>query len=78
MILIFIKIKVKELVKLESGIYGDIVMEDFIDSYKNLTYKGWINFFKFSKCIPGLKQIEDSSISYCSDTVLSVYCLVPI
>ncbi len=49
MILIFIKIKVKELVKLESGIYGDIVMEDFIDSYKNLTYKGWINFFKCSK-----------------------------
>ena len=32
--------KAKEYVKLESGIYNDIVMEDFVDSYKNLTYKG--------------------------------------
>ena len=33
--------KAKELVRLESGLYNDIVMEDFVDSYKNLTYKGF-------------------------------------
>lgn len=32
--------RAREYVKLENGIYSDIVMEDFIDSYKNLTYKG--------------------------------------
>ena len=29
-----------ELVRLESSMYGDIVQENFMDSYKNLTYKG--------------------------------------
>jgi hypothetical protein len=26
----------------------------------------------------GLKQMEDSSVNYCSDTVLKLYCLIPI
>jgi hypothetical protein len=28
--------------------------------------------------IPGLKHIENNSVSYCSDTVVSLYCLIPI
>ena len=32
--------KQNDLLKLESDVYNDIVQEDFIDSYKNLTYKG--------------------------------------
>ena len=32
--------KVNGLLKLEYGLYKDIVQEDFIDAYKNLTYKG--------------------------------------
>ncbi len=32
--------KVREKLELESNIYGDIVQEDFIDAYKNITYKG--------------------------------------
>ena len=26
----------------------------------------------------GLKQMENSSVSYCLDTVLKLYCLIPI
>ena len=42
--------EVQDKVKLEAEIYKDIVQEDFIDSYKNLTYKGimamkWISEF---------------------------------
>ena len=42
--------KTKELVNMESNIYGDIVQENFMDAYKNLTYKGimamkWITEF---------------------------------
>ena len=41
---------VNDTIKLESNIYGDIVQEDFLDSYKNLTYKGimamkWISTY---------------------------------
>lgn len=31
---------VNELLKLEADLYGDIVQEDFQDTYRNLTYKG--------------------------------------
>ncbi|XP_041347349.1 beta-1,3-galactosyltransferase 1-like [Gigantopelta aegis] len=42
--------KVMTSVKKESGIYGDIVQEDFVDSYRNLTYKSiaglkWVSTF---------------------------------
>lgn len=33
-------LRVNEKVKLEYGVYQDIIQEDFHDSYKNLTYKG--------------------------------------
>ena len=32
--------KINEHLLLENGLYKDIVSEDFVDSYKNLTYKG--------------------------------------
>jgi hypothetical protein len=32
--------EVNDLVQLESAIYGDMVQEDFVDTYRNLTYKG--------------------------------------
>ena len=35
-----IDFKTTQKLRLESNIYGDIVQEDFIDSYRNLTYKG--------------------------------------
>ena len=46
--------RVIELIKLEYGIYKDIVQENFIDSYRNLTYKG----------IAALKWIS----TYCSNS----------
>jgi hypothetical protein len=33
------KTKINQIVRLESSIYNDIVQEDYIDSYRNLTYK---------------------------------------
>ncbi|XP_059163000.1 beta-1,3-galactosyltransferase 1-like [Physella acuta] len=41
---------VQELVDMEAAHYGDIVQEDFVDSYRNLTYKGvaglkWASLF---------------------------------
>ncbi|KAL4226098.1 hypothetical protein ACF0H5_014086 [Mactra antiquata] len=45
--------KVMNTVKLESNTYGDLVIEDFDDSYRNLTYKA----------IAGLKWVS----KYCSD-----------
>ena len=38
--------KVQRSVEMESQQYGDIIQEDFIDSYKNLTYKGimWLRW----------------------------------
>lgn len=41
---------VQELVDMEAAQYGDIVQEDFVDSYRNLTYKGvaglkWASLF---------------------------------
>lgn len=32
--------KTNEMLKLEVGLYNDIVQEDFLDAYRNLTYKG--------------------------------------
>lgn len=31
--------RVMQSVAMESEVYGDIIQEDFVDSYKNLTYK---------------------------------------
>lgn len=58
-ILVFIMGRVEEkplmdLVRLESDLYDDIVQEDFLDSYRNLTYKA----------IVGLKWVS----TYCSNT----------
>ena len=46
--------KINEQVKLEHGIYNDIVQENFGDSYRNLTYKG----------IAALKWVSN----YCTNT----------
>ncbi|CAH1784904.1 unnamed protein product [Owenia fusiformis] len=45
-----LKQKVQDSLMFESETYGDIVQEDFIDSYKNLTYKG----------IAGLKWVSEN------------------
>ena len=42
--------KVNDLLKLEQSIYGDLVQENFEDSYRNLTYKGvaalkWLSIY---------------------------------
>jgi hypothetical protein len=42
------KDQVRSQVKYEYNLYGDLVQENFLDSYHNLTYKGimslkWIN-----------------------------------
>ena len=56
-------VKIMEQIKLENGIYKDIVQENFEDSYKNLTYKGiaalkWItNYCNNAKFI--LKTDDD-------------------
>ena len=41
--------KTNSLLKLENSIYGDILQEDFVDTYRNLTYKG----------VAGLKWISN-------------------
>ena len=54
---------IRDKIKLESSIYKDIVQEDFLDSYRNLTYKGSVLieknkhylFMKFKN--PKLKMI---------------------
>ncbi len=46
-------LKIQKLLELESNVYGDLVQENFEDSYKNLTYKG----------IMSLKWIAE----YCSE-----------
>lgn len=50
--------KVMKKLELENAHYGDIVQEDFIDSYRNLTYKG----------IAALKWISN----YCNNTVFAL------
>ncbi|VDI05263.1 beta-1,3-galactosyltransferase 1 [Mytilus galloprovincialis] len=50
--------KVMNKLDLENAHYGDIVQEDFLDSYKNLTYKG----------IAALKWISN----YCNNTVFTL------
>lgn len=50
--------KVMTKLELENAHYGDIVQEDFIDSYRNLTYKG----------IAALKWISD----YCNNSVFAL------
>ncbi|KAK7496159.1 hypothetical protein BaRGS_00012569, partial [Batillaria attramentaria] len=49
------KPKLMDLVRMESDRYGDIVQEDFVDSYRNLTYKA----------VAGLKW----AATYCSKAV---------
>jgi len=44
------ELKTKHLIDLEANTYNDIVQEDFLDSYRNLTYKGimamkWISTY---------------------------------
>jgi hypothetical protein len=39
--------KINERLLLENGLYKDIVQENFVDSYKNLTYKGKKKVFMF-------------------------------
>ena len=49
--------KTTELILLENGIYGDLVQEDFIDSYRNLTYKGIMAMKWISEYCPKAKYI---------------------
>jgi hypothetical protein len=49
--------KLKDLLLLESNTYNDIVQEDFIDAYKNLTYKGIMSMKWISQHCPQTKYI---------------------
>ena len=58
--------KVNNLLKLENGIYNDIVQENFIDAYKNLTYKGimamkWIS--EYCKNAKLILKVDDDIIT---------------
>ena len=59
-------------VRYESDMYGDIVQEDFMDAYKNLTYKG----------VAGLRYVSENcrNASYVmktdDDVVVNVYALL--
>jgi beta-1,3-galactosyltransferase 1 len=48
---------VQEAVQLESDMYGDIVQENFIDSYRNLTYKAIMGLRWISNYCPQAKYI---------------------
>ena len=49
--------KTSEMILLENGIYGDLVQEDFIDSYRNLTYKGIMAMKWISEYCPKAQYI---------------------
>ena len=49
--------KTSEMILLENGIYGDLVQEDFIDSYRNLTYKGIMAMKWITEYCPKAKYI---------------------
>ena len=49
--------KLNTLIKLEYSIYGDIVQEDFLDDYRNLTYKGIMAMKWISEYCPNVKHI---------------------
>jgi beta-1,3-galactosyltransferase 1 len=58
--------KVNELLKLENGIYNDIVQENFIDAYRNLTYKGIMAMKWISEYCTNAKyilKVDDDIIS---------------
>ncbi|XP_069142678.1 beta-1,3-galactosyltransferase 1-like [Argopecten irradians] len=59
--------RVMEKVKMEHAHYGDIVQEDFVDSYRNLTYKGiaalnWISSY-CSNATYALKTDDDIMVN---------------
>jgi hypothetical protein len=49
--------KVNKLLKLEYATYNDIVQEDFVDSYRNLTYKGIMALKWISQYCPDAKYV---------------------
>lgn len=58
--------KTNNLLKLESSTYNDIVQEDFVDSYRNLTYKGimamkWIS--TYCKKAEYILKVDDDIIT---------------
>jgi hypothetical protein len=58
--------KVNELLRLESGIYNDIVQENFVDAYRNLTYKGIMAMKWISEYCTNAKyilKVDDDIIS---------------
>ena len=58
--------KTSEMILLENGIYGDLVQEDFIDSYRNLTYKGIMAMKWISEYCPKAKfilKVDDDIIT---------------
>ncbi|CAF0956813.1 unnamed protein product [Brachionus calyciflorus] len=58
--------KIKNLIQLENGIYKDIVQENFIDAYRNLTYKGIMAMKWISTYCPKAKfilKVDDDIIS---------------
>ena len=48
---------IQEAIALESDLYGDILQEDFIDSYRNLTYKAIMGLKWTSKHCPNARYV---------------------
>lgn len=64
--------EINKLISLESSIYNDIVQADFIDSYRNLTYKGitalkWIT--EYCKNVDYVLKLDD-------DIVVNIFVLI--
>lgn len=49
--------QINDLLKLEHSIYGDIVQEDFVDTYRNLTHKAVMALKWISKCCNRAKYV---------------------
>jgi beta-1,3-galactosyltransferase 1 len=57
---------IQEKLKLEADIYKDIVQEDFIDAYRNITYKGIMAMKWIAEFCPSAKyilKVDDDIIS---------------
>jgi beta-1,3-galactosyltransferase 1 len=64
--------KISKLIQYESETYGDIVQENFYDSYRNLTYKGIMALRLISEYCPKVKYI----LKLDDDILVNMYYLM--
>jgi beta-1,3-galactosyltransferase 1 len=63
--------KINDLLKIENDLYGDIVQENFIDTYRNLTYKGIMSMKWISEYCSNVKFILKAD----DDVVINVFTI---